>query len=41
VVVIDLNAWPSFALYRDTASDRIAAYLAARFRGHVAIGVME
>jgi hypothetical protein len=41
VVVIDLNAWPSFALYRETASERIAAYLAARFRGHVEIGVME
>ncbi len=30
-VLIDLNAWPSFALYRDEASERIAAYLAARF----------
>lgn len=29
--VIDLNAWPSFALYRDEASERIAAYLAVRF----------
>jgi len=28
--VIDLNAWPSFALYREEASDRIAAYVAAR-----------
>ena len=41
VVVIDLNAWPSFALYRETASERIASYLAARFWGHVEIGVME
>jgi hypothetical protein len=31
--VIDLNAWPSFALYRDEASERIASYLAARFTG--------
>jgi hypothetical protein len=30
-VLIDLNAWPSFALYRNEASERIAAYLAARF----------
>ena len=41
VVVIDLNAWPSFALYRDVASERIASYLAARFTGHVEIGVPE
>ena len=33
VVLIDLNAWPSFALYRDEASARIADYLEARFRG--------
>ncbi len=32
VVLIDLNAWPSFALYRDEASARIASYLEARFR---------
>lgn len=32
-VLIDLNAWPSFALYRDEAAVRIAAYLEARFRG--------
>jgi hypothetical protein len=30
--LIDLNAWPSFALYRETASERIAEHLAARFR---------
>jgi len=29
--IIDLNAWPSFALFRDVASKRIAALLAARF----------
>lgn len=41
VVLIDLNAWPSFALYREIASERIASYLATRFRRHVAIGVTE
>jgi hypothetical protein len=41
ILVIDLNAWPSFALYRDIASERIASYLAARFRRHVEIGVPE
>jgi hypothetical protein len=29
--VIDLNAWPSFALFREIASQKIAAVLAARF----------
>ena len=33
LVVIDLNAWPSFALYRDEAAAEIAAHLAARFTG--------
>jgi hypothetical protein len=32
LVLIDLNAWPSFALYRDEAGPTIGAYLAARFR---------
>jgi hypothetical protein len=32
IVLIDLNAWPSFALYRETASSRIAECLAVRFR---------
>jgi hypothetical protein len=32
VVLLDLNAWPSFALYRDEAAPRIAAHLARRFR---------
>lgn len=31
-IVIDLNAWPSFALYRDRAADAISAHLASRFR---------
>ena len=33
LVLIDLNAWPSFALYREEASARIADYLETRFRG--------
>lgn len=33
VVLLDLNAWPSFALYRDEAAERTAAYLALRFTG--------
>lgn len=33
LVLLDLNAWPSFALYRDEAATVIAAYLAIRFRG--------
>ncbi|HJW14429.1 MAG TPA: hypothetical protein VJ776_07020 [Thermoanaerobaculia bacterium] len=41
LVLIDVNAWPSFALYRETASERIASYLAARFRRHVEVGVQE
>jgi hypothetical protein len=32
LVVIDVNAWPSFALYRETASGRIAAHLATVYR---------
>lgn len=32
-VLLDLNAWPSFALYRDEAAERIASYLALRFSG--------
>jgi len=35
--VIDLNAWPSFALYRAAASERIASYLAARFLQNVGV----
>ena len=37
LVLIDLNAWPSFALYRDVASRRIADCLAARFRSPSAV----
>jgi len=33
IVLLDLNAWPSFALYRDEAAVAIAAYLTRRFRG--------
>jgi GTP:adenosylcobinamide-phosphate guanylyltransferase len=32
IVLIDLNAWPSFALYRLKAAERIAAHLASRFQ---------
>src|SRR5262249_8232964 len=32
LVLIDLNAWPSFALFRAEAASAIAAYLSARFR---------
>jgi hypothetical protein len=36
LVLLDLNAWPSFALYRDEAAPAIADYLALRFgRGRV------
>ena len=31
IVLLDLNAWPSFALYREEAAPRIADYLARRF----------
>ena len=33
IVLLDLNAWPSFALYRDEAAVAIARYLTVRFRG--------
>jgi hypothetical protein len=32
IFVIDLNAWPSFALFREEAADHIAAPLTARLR---------
>ncbi|HUF92832.1 MAG TPA: hypothetical protein VMR23_10680 [Candidatus Limnocylindria bacterium] len=32
LVLLDLNAWPSFALFRDEAAPVIAAHLALRFR---------
>lgn len=31
LILLDLNAWPSFALYRDEAAPVIASYLALRF----------
>lgn len=31
IVLIDLNAWPSFALFREEAASAIAAYLSVRF----------
>lgn len=31
--IIDVNAWPSFALFREEASERISRYLARRFLG--------
>jgi len=32
LILLDLNAWPSFALYRDEAAAAIASYLAPGFR---------
>lgn len=37
LTIIDVNGWPSFALFREIASARIASYLAARF-GRGAVG---
>ena len=34
IVLIDVNAWPSFALYRDEASAAIAEHLVRRFTGN-------
>jgi hypothetical protein len=40
ISIIDLNAWPSFALFRTVAAEKIAALLAARFtRAGSPIGV--
>jgi len=33
IVLLDVNAWPSFALYREEAAQRIAAHVALRFTG--------
>jgi len=33
VLLLDVNAWPSFALYREEAAPRIASYLTLRFGG--------
>ena len=35
-MIIDLNAWPSFARYRDAASEAIAEHLAGRFNRQAA-----
>jgi len=35
IVLIDVNAWPSFALYRDEASAAIAEHLVRRFSGNL------
>ena len=41
IFVIDVNAWPSFALYREEAAARIAAHLSARFIREVPMGVKQ
>ena len=33
IVLLDVNAWPSFALYREEAAQRIATHVALRFAG--------
>jgi len=33
IVLLDVNAWPSFALYREEAAERIGAHVALRFAG--------
>ena len=33
IVLLDLNAWPSFALFREEAAERIAEHLERRFAG--------
>jgi hypothetical protein len=30
-VIVDINAWPSYALYRDRAAQAIADHLTERF----------
>ncbi len=37
-ILIDVNAWPSFALYREIAAEKIAARIAERFREASAAG---
>jgi hypothetical protein len=39
IVLIDLNAWPSFALFREEAAAHIAAHLASRFRAQAESGL--
>ncbi len=41
IFVIDVNAWPSFALYRDEAAARIAAHLVTRLAREQQVGVGE
>jgi hypothetical protein len=31
-VIVDINAWPSYALYRDRAAQLIADHLTERFQ---------
>jgi hypothetical protein len=31
-VIVDINAWPSYALYRDRAAEAIADHLSERFQ---------
>ncbi len=37
--VIDMNAWPSFALFREQAADAIAAHLSSRLRRLASVAV--
>jgi hypothetical protein len=39
IYLIDVNAWPSFALYREEAADKIAAHLTARLRRTARVAV--
>jgi hypothetical protein len=39
IFLIDVNAWPSFALYREEAAEHIAAHLAARLRRMTRVAV--
>jgi hypothetical protein len=41
IFVIDVNAWPSFALYREEAAGRIAEHLSARLRREAGMGVKQ
>ena len=39
IFLIDVNAWPSFALYRERAAEQIAGHLAARLRRMARVAV--
>jgi hypothetical protein len=39
IFVIDVNAWPSFALFREEAAEHIAAHLSARLRRMARVAV--